>query len=90
LVVTLGANATTQTTTFNPTGSGNYNIAGGGFTLSMSSGTTITANTNATISAPLAVTGNLNKLGPGTVILGGYNSFTASIVLGSAASQLEM
>lgn len=85
-VVTLGANITAQSITFNPAGSGNYNIAGGGFTLSMPAGATITANTSAIISAPLAVAGNLNKLGPGTLILGGNNSFTGSIVLGSAAT----
>jgi autotransporter-associated beta strand protein len=83
-VVTLGANITVQTIAFNAAGSGNYNIAGGGFTLSMPSGAAITANTNATISAPLAVAGNLTKLGSGTLTLGGNNSFTGNIILGSA------
>jgi autotransporter-associated beta strand protein len=85
-VITLGANITAATLTFNPAGSGNYNIAGGGFTLSMPSGATITANTNAAISAPLSIPGSLNKLGPRTLILGGNNSITGTILLGSAAT----
>jgi autotransporter-associated beta strand protein len=85
-VVTLGGNITAQSITFNPAGSGNYNIAGGGFTLSMPAGATITANTTATISAPLSVPGNLNKLGSGTLILSGTNSILGTVLLGSSAT----
>jgi autotransporter-associated beta strand protein len=82
-VVTLGANITLETITFNAAGSGNYTIAGGGYSLNFSSGATITANANASISAPMLVTGNLNKLGAGTLSLTGTNSISGQIILGS-------
>jgi hypothetical protein len=52
--VTLGANITIDSLTFNAAGSGNYTIAGGGFSLTLIPGSTITTNVNATISAPMS------------------------------------
>jgi autotransporter-associated beta strand protein len=51
--VTLGANITIDSLTFNAAGSGNYTIAGGGYSLTLIPGSTITTNVNATISAPM-------------------------------------
>jgi fibronectin-binding autotransporter adhesin len=49
--VTLGANINIDSLTFNAAGSGNYTIAGGGYSLHLTQGSTITTNVNATISA---------------------------------------
>jgi autotransporter-associated beta strand protein len=82
--VTLGANITAKNLTFNPVASGNYTIAGGGFTLTLSSGSIIAANTAATISAPLAGPG-FTKTGVATLTLSGSNpSLTGTIVLGTS------
>jgi hypothetical protein len=69
--VTLGTNISAQTITFNAAGSGNYTIAGGGFTLSMPASATITANAAATISAPISAAGTLTKNGISTLTLSG-------------------
>lgn len=45
-------------------------------TLTLSSGTTFTANSNATINSVLAGNDGWTKMGPGTLVLGGNNSFS--------------
>ncbi len=82
--VTLGAAITATNLTFDATSSGSYNIAGGGFTLTLASGSVITTNVNATISAPISAAG-FTKEGVGTLTLSGSNTFTGSLVLGTGA-----
>lgn len=82
--VTLGANITVSSLIFNATGSGNYTIAGGGYTLNLSSGATIVANVNATISAPITASGTLTKTGPGIVTLSGANTISRTLQIGTS------
>jgi autotransporter-associated beta strand protein len=85
--VTLGATITVSSLEFNAAGSGNYNIAGSGsFSLNLASGTTIVANVNATISAPLITTGTLYKTGPGILTLSGNNTITGALDIGTGAT----
>jgi autotransporter-associated beta strand protein len=58
--VTLGANINSTNLVFNPASVGNYTIAGGGFTLSLTN-RLITANVSATISANIVPTGIANS-----------------------------
>jgi autotransporter-associated beta strand protein len=79
--ITLGANITSGSLTFNPPSVGNYTIAGGGFSLALTN-RTITANVNGTISANLVPTGAANSAltlannGGAVLTLSGNNSFT--------------
>jgi autotransporter-associated beta strand protein len=82
--VTLGANVTASNLTFNAASSGNYTIAGGGFTLTLASGATIAANVNAAISAPISSPGFI-KTGIGTLTLSGSNSFAGALMIGTGA-----
>jgi autotransporter-associated beta strand protein len=82
--VTLGANVTASNLTFNAASSGNYTIAGGGFAMTLASGTTIAANVNATISAPISAPG-FTKTGAGTLTLSGSNTFTGTLTVGTGA-----
>jgi autotransporter-associated beta strand protein len=83
--VTLGNNVTASNLTFNAASSGNYTIAGGGFTLSLASGANIAANANATISAPISGPG-FTKTGAGTLTLSGSNTFTGTLAIGTGAT----
>ncbi len=82
--VTLGANVTASKLTFNAASSGNYTIAGGGFTMTLGSGSTIAANVNAAISAPISGSG-FTKTGVGTLTLSGSNTFTSALAIGTGA-----
>jgi autotransporter-associated beta strand protein len=85
--VTLGANVSATSLIFDPAGSGTYNIAGGGFTLNLGTGATISGTAgNALISAPITMTGTLTKTGTGTVTLSGNNSLGTSVVIGTGAT----
>jgi autotransporter-associated beta strand protein len=83
--VTLGTNITTTNLTFNSGSSGNYTIAGGGFTLTLSPGTVITTNANATISAPISISSvGIIKAGTGTLTLSGNNTLAGTLTFGTA------
>ena len=84
--VTLGANITASSLIFNPAASGNYNIAGGGFTLALSGNPTLAGTGIATISAPIVTSGTLTKIGSGTITLSGNNTIGGAIVLGTGAT----
>jgi autotransporter-associated beta strand protein len=71
--VTITNNVTANSLTFN---SGSYNIvAAGGQTLTLAGVAQIAANTNVTISLPIAGTSGLTKTGGGTLSLTGNNTF---------------
>ena len=81
-VVTLGANITFDSLTFNASGSGSYNIAGGGYALTISPDSVITTNVSATISA--------NMIGGSTADYGysGFPNFPRLSKEGSATLTL--
>ena len=77
--ITLGTNITVGNLAFNPAGSGDYTIAGGGYTLTLA-GTpviNVTNNVSPMISAPLAGTG-FSKTGAGVLILSGSNTYAGT------------
>jgi len=77
--VMLGANITVGNLAFNPAGSGDYTIAGGGCALTLA-GTpviNVTNNVSPTISAPLAGTG-FSKTGAGVLTLSGANTYSGT------------
>jgi fibronectin-binding autotransporter adhesin len=73
--VTLGSSISAKTLTFNGTG---YTVAGSGSSTLTLTGGTITANQNATVSAPLAGTYGLKKYGTADLTLSGSASNTYS------------
>ncbi len=80
--VTVTNAVTASGITFN---SGDYTIAGTGITLGGAS--TITANTNATISASLAGTSAVAKNGNGTLIVTGNNTFSGNLSVNAGTLQ---
>ncbi|MEI8375813.1 MAG: alpha-L-fucosidase [Planctomycetota bacterium] len=84
--VTLGSNITSASMTFNSPG---YSIAGGGNTLTLTSGT-LKTNENAKISANIADSGaaGLTKSGPATLILTGNNSYSGPTSITSGTLQV--
>jgi fibronectin-binding autotransporter adhesin len=87
--VTLGANISIDSLTFNAAGSGTYTIAGGGYALTLTQGSTITTNANATISAPMnggtstqyGAVNEVIKNGAATLTLTGPTTLTPGAVL---------
>ncbi|MCP5535257.1 MAG: autotransporter-associated beta strand repeat-containing protein [Akkermansiaceae bacterium] len=75
--VTLGENITVGNITFSAAG---YTIAGGGNSLALSSPSTITADSDATISAVLSG-GGLTKEGGGILTLSATNTYTGDTVI---------
>ena len=87
--VTLGANITVGNITFDAASSGNYTIAGGGYGLTFfTGGSTITANVNATLSAPMSG-GALTKEGAGTLTLTGANTYTGTTSVDAGTLKLD-
>lgn len=84
--VTLGAGISVGNLTFNPAGSGDYTIAGGGFALTLANtpAISVAANCSPVISAPMAGTG-FSKTGSGILTLTGANSYVgaASVTAGT-------
>ena len=77
--VTLGGAVTVGSMTFNA-GTGNYTIAGGGNTLTLSN-STITTNTAASISAILGGTTGVIKAGAATLTLTGANTYSGGTAI---------
>jgi autotransporter-associated beta strand protein len=76
--VTLAQNVNVGAITFNPASSGNYTIAGGGFSMNIEGGCAITANVDATIQSSIVGAGNLIISGSGNLLLSGNCSYTGS------------
>jgi autotransporter-associated beta strand protein len=83
--VTLAQNVNVGEITFNPAGSGNYTIAGGGFSMNIANGCTITANVDATIQCPIVGAGDLSVNGSGHLLLSGNCSYTGSTTVAGNA-----
>jgi autotransporter-associated beta strand protein len=91
--VTLGSNINISNITFAATGSGNYTIAGGGYMLTLlGTGSTITTNIAATISAPLLDVTNgaspLIKAGSATLTLSGVNTYSGGTTINAGTLAL--
>jgi autotransporter-associated beta strand protein len=84
--VTLGTNISVANLIFNTPGSGSYNIAGGGYTLTVAASPTIIVKASAMISAPISTSGTVTKTGAGTLTLSGNNTINGTIVLGTGAT----
>lgn len=86
--VTLSGGVTATGITFNPAGSGDYTIAGGGNTLTL--GGPVTANVSATISAPLAlgVSPNINVASGQTLTLGGTVTGSGGLTFNGAGTTI--
>ena len=69
-----------NSSTFNPAASGNYVISGGSINL-FNAVTSITANTNATISSQLVGTGGITMSGTAALTLSGALSYTGSTIV---------
>jgi autotransporter-associated beta strand protein len=83
--VTVTNNVTVNNLTFN---SGNYTIAGSsGQTVTLAGTATIVANTNATISLPLAGSAGLTKSGSGALNLTANNTFGGNLTVNSGSVQ---
>lgn len=83
-IVSLGSAVTAGGITFNAATSGNYTIAGGAgtFTLTLAGTTpTITSNVDAAISAAIAGSAALAKAGAGKLTLSGTNTYTNGTVI---------
>ena len=80
--ITLGANVTAGNLAFNAASSGNYTIAGGGYTLTLANTPVVNVANNLapTISAPIAGAG-FSKTGNGTVTLSGANSYSGTLAV---------
>ena len=76
--VTLAQNVNVGAITFNPASSGNYTIAGGGFSMNIATGCAITANVDATIQSAIVSAGDLIVSGNGNLLLSGNCSYTGS------------
>jgi autotransporter-associated beta strand protein len=80
--VTVSGTVTANSITFNGTG---YTIAGTALTLT---GPNITANVDATISAPLGGSVGLTKLGTGTLTLSGSNTYSGATLISAGTLSL--
>ncbi len=80
--ITLGAAITAGNLAFTPAGSGNYTIAGGGSTLTLTNTpvVSVAANCSPTISASVAGTG-FSKTGAGMLTLSGANSYSGTLAV---------
>lgn len=78
--ITLGTNITAGSLTFTPAGSGDYTIAGGGYTLTLAGVPVVSVATNGSpvISAPVAGAG-FSKADSGTLFLTGANTCSGAI-----------
>ena len=76
-MITINNVVSPNSITFNPAGSVNYVITGGSINLPNAS-TSITANTNATISSSLVGSGGLSVAGSGTLTLTNGNAYTGN------------
>lgn len=84
--VTVGT-VSTNKITFNAASSGNYTLTGGTITLAGTASPTITTNANATIASVLTGS-SLKKLGAGTLILTGTNTYTGGTSVEAGTLQL--
>ena len=66
---------------FNITGGGSYNITNSANSINLSGSPQIVVNGNATISATLKGSGQLNKTGPGTLTLTAANTNTGAVAI---------
>jgi autotransporter-associated beta strand protein len=80
--IALGAPITVNNLAFNPAGSGNYTIAGGGYALTLTNTPTITvaSNCSPTISAPVTGAG-FSLTGSGALTLSGTNTMSGAITI---------
>ena len=84
--VTVGT-VTANKITFSSPGSGNYSLTGGAITLGGTT-PTIAANSDASVSSPIAGTAGLAKTGTGLLTLTGANNYTNGTTIGSGTLQI--
>lgn len=83
------SNVNANAIAFSAPGSGSYTLSGGTITLGGTT-PTITANVAGTISSSLAGTAGLRKMGSGTLILSGNNSFSGTTTWSGTAGELVL
>jgi autotransporter-associated beta strand protein len=87
-LITLGSDITVNGLTFNQAGSGNYTIAGGGHSLTLSN-TIIGGTASASITAGLAGNTGLSITNSGTIALSGANTYSGATTIVNGTLQLE-
>ncbi len=80
--ITLGAPITVNNLAFNPAGSGNYTIAGGGYALTLTNTPTISVASNCSPTISAHVTGaGFSLTGGGALTLSGTNTLSGAITI---------
>lgn len=86
--ITLGANITAQSMSFNLS---TYTIASSANTLTLSSGNvTVASGVNATINQAISGSGGFTKLGVGTLTLGGANAYSGATTISAGTLRLSL
>ena len=80
--ITLGAAITVSNLTFNPAASGDYTIAGGGYSLTLTNAPAINVATNCSPTIAASVTGSgFSKTGVGMLTLSGANTCSGTLAI---------